>query len=862
MQTLLDAPIEQSQLAPDSQAAAIDKPPDDWFKLSPIQQLYLDHAAGSDVKYVHSAFLRLSRHVPPSQIGSAILQLGHRHPMLRARFGKNAKGEWAQRILEDVQGSIHLREHYSEQWEDSMMLKAIENTQMALDITEGPLTIVNVFQIDKSEQYLSFTTHHLVIDLVSWRILLQDLENALTVGVAFDPLPPVTFKQWCLEQEQFAIHHLDPEVALPVNVPPIPRSYWGQLALEHNSFADADHESFMVDEEATAFILGPAQEILKSEPTTIIHAALLYSFAQTFDDRSLPTIFTEGHGREPWDDRLDLSQTIGWFTTIYPVVVQAPPETSFWELLGAAQKARSDVPRNGWAYFTSRFLNPKGREVFKEHTPIEILFNYTGKFRQLEHADRLLQLTEAPGQSSFVGAANLERFDLVDINVAPFNGRLLCDVMVNRHMQHRLKIREWFAKFRQLLAGIPQDCHQFSSRGWTTADFPLLSISEGQLKELMDQVTSKFQVPLSAIEDIYPCSPMQRGILLSQIKNPALYQTRFTWVVKPKTASFVDINHIQEAWKRVVSHHAILRTVFVDGAGQENTWSQVVLHSILPNIVIVKDQKEWNAETESASSAHESSSYHRLMVMQRAPRTVSCCLEINHALFDGATISLLVRDFQLAYDNALPLIPALSYRSYISYLHTLSPAAAVSYWARQFSGLPPSILPGMATPQTTTNSRSRRAQSFTAELPDWSTLSLFCKSHGLTTATLLQTAWGLTLRSYTGASDVCFGYPTAGRDIPVAGIHDLAGPLINLLPCALHIKSDSTLTVLREHQDSFVRGLQYQNISLSDILHALGRSGEPLFNTALSVMHSSNVDSAYSTVSLELESGSEPTEVR
>ncbi|KAJ6122198.1 hypothetical protein N7512_004663 [Penicillium capsulatum] len=860
MQTLIETPSSQSRLALDAKPVGMQTPPDAWFKMSPIQQMYLDRATGDDAKFIHHAFFRLSRHVPPSQIGSAIIQLGHRHPMLRARFERNSNGDWRQRVLDDVQDTIGFHKHHIGQWEDSTMWKAVEDSKMALDITEGPLTIVDIFETSTSQQYLSITAHHLILDLVSWRILVQDLETALAVGVDLGPVPPVTFKEWCLKQEQFAIHHLDPEVALPVEVPSIPGSYWGHMALEHNTFADSEHQWFIIDEEVTAFILGPAQNLLNCEPPVIIHAALLYSFALVFEDRPLPTIFTEGHGREPWDDCLDLSQTVGWFTTIYPIVVQPPSDSSLWEFLTTTQKARANVPHNGWAYFASRFLNPKGREVFKNHTPIEILFNYTGTFRQLEHSDRLLQPTVAPGQSAFLGATNLQRFDLVDINVAPFNGRLVFDIMVNRHMQHMSKIRDWFDKFRQLLAKIPEDCEQFSSNKRTAADFPLLSMSDTQLSALIEQVTSRYRVAPSEIEDIYPCSPIQQGILLSQIKNPSLYQARWTWTVKPNIASSLHMDQIQQAWKKVVAHHAILRTVFVDSVGQESAWSQVVLKSMPHNIIVVENNEDWTADTQSGFLAPDDSSNHRLIVTQRSPCAITCRLEINHALFDATTMSLLMRDFQRAYDNLLPSIPAVPYSSYISYLDQLPHAAASSYWVRQCDGLPPSILPGMATPHSTKN-HSRRPKSFLTELPEWADLSSFCKSHGITAATLLQAAWSLTLRTYTGGSTACFGYPTAGRDIPVTGIQDLAGPLINLLPCSLHIKSDSVLSVLREHQDSFVRGMQYQHISLPDVLHALGWSREPLFNTALSVVYDSIDDPISSTVSLEFESVNDPTEV-
>lgn len=866
MQSFLKTPVNApSCLAlSTTPAAGMEKSGQDWFRPSPIQQMYFDHATNDAALFTQDTFLRITRHVSPSQIESAMLQLIQRHASLRARFKRSADGSWSQRLGDDIPGSMQLRQHKLNGFEHQKILKTIEEGQNALDIRNGPLLAVDVMETETLEQFLSISVHHLVIDLVSWRILLQELEDALTIGVELGPLPPVTFRQWCIEQERFAINHLGPEDALPVEVPPIPSNYWGHRTLECNNFIDAQYHSFAVDKETTTAILGPAMDVLQAGPVEILHAALLHSFAQVFDDRPPPTIFGEGHGREPWDDSLDLSQTIGWFTTIYPVVVRASPNADLWEILSATKEARQSVPRNGWAYFASRFLNPKGREMFKNHTPIEIMLNFTGKFQQLERSGALFIPTAVPREGASYATANLRRFGLMDFNVTPLHGELKFEVHINRHMQHQPRILDWFAKFRQLLATIPQHCQQQTARSCTVADFPLLSTSEADLHALISRVTSGFQVSLSAIEDIYPCSPMQRQILLSQTKSEALYETKINWTVKSATQSFVNIDKVQSSWERVVAHHPILRTVFVENVSQDGSWGQVVLKSLPAEVCYVKDNAKLGTNPSGAPSKPDSIFRHRLIISQCEPSEVSCCLEINHALFDGATGSLIIRDFQLAYDDYLPSVTGPLYGNYISYLQSLPRAAAASYWIQRFDNFPPSILPGMAAPLQMTAGHHPRPKSLLAQLPNWTNLSLFCKAHGLTPATLLQVAWGLVLRSYTGDSTVCFGYPTSGRDIPVAGVRDLVGPLVNLLPCILQISSQPVLAVLREHQDIFIRGLQHQHFSLSDLLHALRRPGEPLFNTAISVENdpSGDHDSSSSSISLEVEGLEDATEVR
>jgi hypothetical protein len=133
-----------------------------------------------------------------------------------------------------------------------------------------------------------------------------------------------------------------------------------------------------------------SQQALNTSPLEVMLATLLQAFCQTFD-RETPVIFSEGHGREPWVSDIDISDTVGWFTTMIPLHVQAKENMNTVEILKQTKDLRRMIPGNGWPYFASRFLTQEGRQACRRHMPMEVLFNYLGHYQQLERSDSLLQ---------------------------------------------------------------------------------------------------------------------------------------------------------------------------------------------------------------------------------------------------------------------------------------------------------------------------------------------------------------------------------------------------------------------------------------------------------------------------------------
>lgn len=198
------------------------------------------------------------------------------------------------------------------------MLSKIANTQSCLDIENGPILAADLFNVNGDEQILFLVANHLCVDMVSWRIILQDIQEFIETG-SLSSEKPFSFQSWCELQLENSKSKAD-ELKLPFAIEPPNLGYWGMESVP-NHYGQIRMESFVVNEDITSFILGSCHEMLRTETIDILLAAVVQSFQRIFTDRTMPTIYNEGHGRESWDSDLDLSRTVGWFTTLCPLQV-------------------------------------------------------------------------------------------------------------------------------------------------------------------------------------------------------------------------------------------------------------------------------------------------------------------------------------------------------------------------------------------------------------------------------------------------------------------------------------------------------------------------------------------------------------
>lgn len=196
----------------------------------------------------------------------------------------------------------------------------IEDSQTCLDITQGPIIAADSFETQDGDQFMFLVAHHLCVDMVSWRILLQDLQEYLETST-FSIDKPLSFQAWCLSRTENSHINKSTDQPLPFDLDECNLGYWGMEG-QGNTYKDVDSRGFSLDIKATSLALGDSRHAFQTEPIDLFLAAIAHSFFRVFKDREIPTLFNEGHGRESLEASADPSRTVGWFTTIYPLVIQ------------------------------------------------------------------------------------------------------------------------------------------------------------------------------------------------------------------------------------------------------------------------------------------------------------------------------------------------------------------------------------------------------------------------------------------------------------------------------------------------------------------------------------------------------------
>jgi len=866
------------------------------FELSPIQKLHFEtrDTAQGDEHFNQSFCLRVTHHIAESDLRSALQTVVHRHAMLRARFYRGEDGQWLQCLTDNIDSSFRLRNHVVSTQKE--MDVDIANAQGSLDVQSGPILAFELFERhSRNQQTLFMTAHHLVIDLVSWRVILEDLEEMLSRPRDQSTThPSLSFPAWiALQRDEVVNMALDQLVPSSAAIPAAQTKYWG-LHDQPNLYGDVVCQNFALDADLSHTLLTDCHVPFRTETVDLLLTALLWSFGTVFTDRSPPTILNEGHGREALlgGDEMDISRTVGWFTTLFPVSLSSSATVtspgSFAQALVQVKDLRRRVPGNGRPYFAARFHHPDAESVWGEHGDMEVSFNFLGRYQQLERAGGLFQPAEgalmageahAGSPTADFGAA-ARRFALFEISAVIVHGVLRFGFAWNSKMRHQERIRQWVAACQQVLVEAAATMPAMP-RGVSVTDFPLLGpgltshdLEVFERTRLAELVGKK---GWNGIEDMYPASPIQQGLLVSRTKSEAFYAVRRVfWLsaagAKTEGQAAVEVPRAAQAWEDVVRRHALLRTVFVDAVGDARAggFDQVVLTEARPSPVI----RECGSEREMRETLdhlepvqyHDNGPQHRLTILHvEGSAGLVCVLEMSHAIMDGASMDILLRDFGRAYAGSLAIAPKPLFSPFVASLQQRSLEQDLLFWQGRLAGLDPCHFPTLNDGAKATESQ-RRLKTLRVELPQLGALQTFCNGSGFTMPNAFAVAWALTLGCYTGTDDVCFGYLVSGRDAGlVKGSEDAVGPFVNMATQRVPLsgKDISIFDTLEAVQRDQLECMPYAQVSLAEVQHALHLpGGMSLFNTCISYRRllSSSASENVGILFEEIEAIHDPTE--
>ncbi len=351
------------------------------------------------------------------------------------------------------------------------------------------------------------------------------------------------------------------------------------------------------------------------------------------------------------------------------------------------------------------------------------------------------------------------------------------------------------------------------------------------------------------VEDIYPLSPMQQGLLFHAQATPesAMYFVQWTCTLQGK----LDLAAYQRAWQTIVDHHPSLRALFI--------WEHLdqPLQIVRSRVGVPWTYEDWRAVAPAEQHQRldqwlqadrqrgfdlSHAPLMRVSLLRMAEETHQLIWSFHHVLLDGWSIRLLLQDVFRYYaafcrGQDVQLEPSRPYRDYIAWLQAQDLAQAEAFWRDKLSGL------STLTPLVIEQSRATTAevehygeQQITLSTITTSALQVFAREHQLTLSTIVQGCWAILLSCYSGQQDIVFGSTVAGRPPELIGVEQMIGLFINTLPVRAQVAHDAAvLGWLKELQDQQSEARQYEHSSLAQIQRwsEIG-AGERLFNSLLS----------------------------
>ncbi|WP_156737791.1 amino acid adenylation domain-containing protein, partial [Mycobacterium scrofulaceum] len=762
---------------------------------------------------------------------AALLQaLIDRHPMLRLRVDDDGAGGWSLRVPEpgavDARGFVHTVDALSEE--------AVVSARSRLNPAAGVL--LRAVWAETTGR-LALIVHHLAVDGVSWRILLEDLNIAWVQqrsGLpATLPAGGTSFVRWSKLVEQ---HARRPEVvqlagawrqvaAIPAALPPV--------RPDLDTYQTAQHLSVSLDTETTRMLLGAVPAAFHAGVQDILLVAFGLAINEFLGTGAPLSIDVEGHGRdEDVGPGVDLSRTVGWFTAKYPVAFRLarPP----WDKvaagaaeLGALIKEAKEQLRalpGGITYGLLRYLNP---EVALEDPDPVIGFNYLGRLGgAAELSDDLWRPDrDGPSLTAATAALPVPLGHTLELNAGTMetaNGpRLHANwtwaPSALEHGQVRRISQLWCAALTGICAHVRN-----GGGGLTPSDIAPARLTQRQIDELCGRLPTA---------DVLPLTPLQQGLLFhasaGQDPGDDVYAVQLDITVRGP----LDPHRLCEAVRAVVIRHPNLVARFSEEfdepvqiipADPTIAWRYLQLDADDP----APDQRIEQlcaAERAAVCDLANRPAFRAALVRDGNDRH-RFVLTVHHIVMDGWSLPIVLREiFAGYYRERLPA--PTPYRSYLTWLATRDVAAARAAWRQ--------VLDGFDTPTLVrAPGRAGRRGAATFAVPPNITraLSALARSSHTTVSTVLQAAWAQLLTWLTGEDDVVFGAVVSGRPADVPGAESMVGLLINTVPVRANITAATTVAgLLDQLRRTHNHTLEHEHLALPEIHRATGH--EQLFDT-------------------------------
>ncbi|TBV02400.1 non-ribosomal peptide synthase/polyketide synthase, partial [Stutzerimonas kirkiae] len=799
--------------------------------LTPIARWFFEENIPERHHWNQSVLLEPRESLDFTHLKSALQALLDHHDALRLRFELQQDRKWIGEF-QDIQPIDML---WSRQLPSIMELQqVVDEAQRSLNLEQGYLLRAVLLDLPDNRQRLLLVVHHLVVDGVSWRVLLEDLQQAYQALATGQPvkLPAKTnsFKAWAehlktyaggsaLRQELDYWHSQLQGIneSLPCDRPD------GGRQLKHVAYA-----ATRLNKDQTQKLLQQAPQAYRTQVNDLLLTALARVIGR-WTGRSDVLVRLEGHGREDLFEDIDLTRTVGWFTSMYPVRLSAQEDVSA-SVKGIKEQLRS-IPNKGIGYGLLRYLGSSdAREMLKQLPQGEIVFNYLGQFDGSFDTEAGLFAPAREG-SGTTQSQDSPLGSLLALNGQVYKGELSLSWTFSREVFDELTVKRLADEYAEELEVLIEHCCDESNRGVTPSDFPLAKLGQEQLDSL--------PVLTHVIVDIYPLSPMQQGMLFHTLYN----QESGDYINQMRVdVEGLDADRFRLAWESTLEVHEILRSGFVWQGDLERPVQIVHKSAELPFVTY-----DWRAQQHlddaliNLAECERKQGFDlarapllRLVVVRTGDNVYHLIYTCHHILMDGWSNSRLLGEVLQRYAGHPPAKATGSYRDYITWLERQDPEASESFWSGQLAELeePTRLAQAILSESDAGRGHGDHYQVFDAKQTD--ALKRFAQRHKVTVNTLVQAAWLLLLQHYTGQASVCFGATVAGRPAELVGVEEQIGLFINTLPViGSPCPEQSVAEWIQQVQERNLVLREFEHTPLYEVQRWAGLGGEALFDSLL-----------------------------
>ncbi|MEV6824081.1 amino acid adenylation domain-containing protein [Amycolatopsis sp. NPDC051102] len=722
-------------------------PPAGPVPLSPIQHWFFETITERRGHFSQWVSAELAADVDRKALRTAVEELVRHHDALRLRF-RHVGGEWRQEYTDAVPG-----------------------------FRTDPVSTMDFFELDGGALFtavldgtrLLLVAHHLVVDGVSWRILLADLRTAYRAARAGRPveLPPRTtsFGDWARRLAgHAAAGAFDGQLA-----------FWRRAAEGAGARPDGEPRppravTVRLGAGETAALLRETPAAYRTRIDDLLVSALARVLAE-WTGHERVVLELEGHGREEIFGDIDLSRTVGWFTTLYPCAVDVPAEGGWGAVLKAVKEALRAAPDRGLGYGALRYL---GDAPVPAPRPVAA-FNYLGRFDLGDGGPETGELFRAPpsaiGLTRAPHRTGTARLDITAAVTAA--GELEFEWSYSPGVHDEPAVTRLADGVLAALTEIVAHCADPAAGGGTPSDFPLAAADQAELDRLLGDGRN--------VEDVYPLTPMQAGMLFHSLSEPGTYLEQLSFTLSGAD----DPAALERAWRRAVDEIPALRTAV--------RWTGVrepvqVVHRAVTLPVTVHDWRSRPGSETALLAADRAAGLDpavpplmRVTLIRLAGARIRVLWTFHHVILDGWSVFEVLTDV-LAHFSGQPAKRRRPFSDHLAWLARQDATAAETHWRKVLSGLTPTRLPYDRSPGRAHRTRSRSTVERELSAVESQRLAAFARRHRLTVNAVVQGSWARLLARHGGDQDVCFGAVVAGRPPELPGVDAIVGMFVNTVP--------------------------------------------------------------------------------